>query len=363
MVCGVPETLPSERLPGIEVIDWVEMWFTADNALVTITGGLDGAAMLTLPLGTGTRPARIKDIASISTPVLVPSVKAGVALSLVVPVNDAASLHGALQWEFFQSLRVERGLFYSVDVHLARIDQDLATLDIILDPVPDRIGETVVAAIALLRAIVDRGFSPAAIEGVRQSVAVTRLDPDEVSRMRLAGLVAERLLGYSSGDIDEDLARGATVDSGQLSEALRGSLDSLIVMYDEDADVDDLAALTGIGIDELEPINPISRAEFRSRSRSAEGSQRWRSHAVPAWSRHWVTLEKGVLLCSGPTGGWAIDLANAALVRRRSAEGVMILGPDGRCFNVWASGWWRGRALLDAIVEAAPSDRVRDLPV
>lgn len=261
------------------------------------------------------------------------------------------------------SLRLERGLCYSVDVRATRVDQDLATLDVILDPVAALTGETVVAAVTLLRTIVDRGFSSAAIEGVHQSVAMTRLDPSELTRMRLEELVAERLLGYSSGDVDDDLVRGEAVTSRQLSETLRDSLDSLIVMYDEDAEVDDLAALTGIGVDELEPISPISRAEFRSRSRSSPGSQRWRSHVVPAWSRSWATVDNGVLLCIGRTGGWAIDLATAALVGRRSTEGVvMILGPDGRRFSVATRGWWRGSSLLDAIVEAAPSDRVRDFP-
>lgn len=346
-----------------EVIDWVETWFTADNALVTIVGHLDGEAALTLPLGTSPRPARIKDVASITTPVIVPSVKAGVALSLLVSVDDAASLDHALWWEFIQSLRLDRGLCYSVEVHVNRIDQDLASLDVILDPVPDRTGETVVAAITLLRTIADTGFSPAAIERVRQSVAMTRLNPDDVSRLQLENLVGERLLGYSSCDVDEDLARGATVDSKQLGETLRGSLDSLIVMYDEDAEVGDLAALTGIGVDELEPISPISRTEFRSRARS-QGSRRWRSNLVPALSRGWATIDNGVLLFSGPMGGWAIDVASAVLLGRRPGENdvVMILGPDGRRFNVWAGDWWRGSSLLDAIVESASCDRVRHFP-
>src|SRR5919205_1347019 len=225
---GAPAT---SGLTKAELIEWACRWLTAGNAALTFTGPVPSALDIRLPAGGPI--SHHQDPPLITTPTLIKSRKQGVALSLLVPSQDADLLGEALRYELLTRLRHAAGIIYSVENFTTAIDNDQSQLDLILDPVRQNTIPTLKEGINVLRGIVDTGFSEDAVQSARHAVTAEFGWDDYVPQDYLDQLAIDALLGRSSRDRQEILDRAAAITSAELTKILRTSISSLIVAFDD----------------------------------------------------------------------------------------------------------------------------------
>lgn len=333
-----------------EIVRWVDDWFTADNALIVLTGPWPDKVDQEFALASKPLPHRMRDAAAQRTaPVVVASSHGGVVLSVLIPHEVGSALLHAISFQFFDELRHQRGLFYEMGVELCRVDGDSCLLDISLGARGDRVRQTAIAVLEVAQRIADDGFSQLAIERVRLSATLNQLDAESHASAKKEGLIDELLLGYPPCDYDAQLARCSAITGEELRLAWAECLRSAIVLYDEDVSIEDISRFEqemGFPVDKLEP-DPLPINVFGTRAR---GKKVWRGHFLPGWSNDRAALDGQSLLLKSGRVAWNVDLSKVALAVEIESD-VVLSFIDGRRVNIRAKEFWRGHSLVASILD------------
>ncbi|MBK4349042.1 insulinase family protein [Lacisediminihabitans changchengi] len=224
---GAPSTVDMSRQ---EVIDWAARWLRAENASMAFSQTLPITLDLSLPRGPVARAEQPK--ALLATPALVASAKDGVALSLLVPRDDADLLQIALQHELFMSLRHRRGLIYDVGTWTTPVDGELSELVFVLDPEDKHIDTTVRVVSDTVREIAATGFGAAATESARIH-GRAQAQRTFASLNYLDRLAEDGLHGWSTRSPEQSFEEAAEVTSERLTGVLIGSAASAIIAFND----------------------------------------------------------------------------------------------------------------------------------
>ncbi|MGL3804527.1 hypothetical protein ACSYDW_00355 [Paeniglutamicibacter sp. R2-26] len=341
-----------------EAVEWVERWFTAENAAVTFSGRIPESLDIRLPSGR----AQFRETHSqiIDSPTVVRSPKAGVAFSLLVPTVFSSLLGEALYRELHSRLRRTRGLIYSVTVLTTRIDEHRNQLDLVLDPLPANVRTTFGAGMAALEDIAKHGFSGDAVEFARNALRVELAWEDGIASTYLDQLAVDGLLGRSTPTLDE-LHRRIAVQSGEeLTSVLGGALPTLLVAVDSNFKIGRKdAAAWGLASD---PFDIWQREWEQGVNAPTEvdldGLTPWRNKSGKA--ALWLTTDRLVKKKGGKTR--SIDLSEVAVVGSRQCGCISLTARRGRSTEFVPDDWKRAKSLRRALLRSFPAEIVREFP-
>lgn len=351
-----------------EVRAWVQRWFVAENAVVTVAGGPVPADALTVQLPSGRAAGPVPSWSGpVRGGVVVESGLSGAALSLLVPAEHAQLLDAVLEHEVFRALRLDAGLTYAVDGSFVEVDTASSTVVVTIDPGVEDLAAAVDLLVATVHRVAEVGPSEESIATIDAARALNHLDSGIRADWRLTDAALYRLRGLRRATpIDHPVSADEITG---LRTALRAALPGLIVCVDEDAELLDdepgapdaglraVAARHGLVVDERAPGRPVQDARHLTRSSS---SSTYRDAFLPGWASMRVRLD-GTDLVLLPRGGDArvIDLSGVSVVGTRGDDGLTIVDADGFVFQIRRDEWWQGRRLIAAVRSATPAELVR----
>jgi predicted Zn-dependent peptidase len=352
---GAPATA---GLTKAETIEWACRWLTAGNAALTFTGPLPSALDIRLPPG---KPViHHQDPPLITAPTLIRSRKQGVALSFLVPSQDANLLREALRYELLTRIRHAAGIIYSVESFTTAIDNDQSQLDLILDPVPQNSIRALMEGVNTLRGIVDAGFSTDAVQSARQVLTAELGWDDYVPQDHLDQLAIDALLGRSSRDRQELLDRATAVSSAELTQILRTSIGSLIVAFDKSVKLSKAdAGSLGLAIDRYEIWQRNNNP--KNHQPAAEGDAEhptWRHKSTHST----LTLTPTHLMTHASGKTKTIFLADIAVVGDRSCGCISLMDHRGRSSDLIMDEWKSSKKLRRQLLAAFPPEIIRAFP-
>lgn len=344
-------------ITAAELRRWVADHFVAENAVVTVAGGVAPASAIDLRLPSG-KPAGCVGNGTGSTRnrVLAESQLSGIAVSVVVAAPVARLLEAVVEHELFASLRITAGLAYAVEAHTLDVDRDRAVVGVVAETEPGDAGRAIDLVIETLHRLAAQGPSDATIAAIDTARALNHLDQAARADAAIWASMTEQLRGVGRA-VRFDTAV-STVEVDELREALTRALSTLVVCIDEDAEVDlpTLAQRHGLSFRSSEPGRPVQQGlRLPKRSRSS-----YRDAFLPGWASVSVEID-GHELVIKPRGSAArvLDLSTAAVVGTRGDDGVTVVDADGNAFHVRADEWWRGPRLVESVIAATPAHLIR----
>ncbi|AWB86919.1 insulinase family protein [Mycetocola zhujimingii] len=352
---GAPTT---EALSRTEVIAWAQHWLTVENAALSFTGEVPAALDVRLPSGPAVVHAPVPSARE--TPRLVTSGKAGVAFSLIVPIELQAFVGAALNDELLTRLRHAEGLIYSVNHFTTRIDDESSQLDLVLDPLDRNLVAALRAGVRAIKDVAESGFSAEATNSARSIVASSVGADPAGGSLYLDDLAIDGLLLRRTVTPAETLTIGETLTAGMLTQALQKSIPTLLVAVHEDAHLP--AKLR------RELNLPVDRQRIWTRHKDRESVQRHRAlraghepwRAKASKDRLWVT-DTHVLRREGNRLA-SIEHADIVLVGHRECGCVVLLDRWGRSTEYDPTEWKRGKKLSRQLVAAFSPEIVRGFP-
>ncbi|WP_405489789.1 M16 family metallopeptidase [Streptomyces sp. NBC_00096] len=204
-----------------DVRDWARTWFTAENAVLWITGdtvpeGLD----LGLPSGAW-HPAPEPTSALPGTPAYFHGDDGGVCLTAVVPRSTRASLFTeVLGKELFRELRQKGGYSYTAAADYSVRDAGRATVVAYADSLPQKQDALVGAFVDVLAKLRAGRIEQSDLDAVRAS-ALARFDLPDLGAAMLPGHAVNLLLGHRNLTPAEARAELGAVTTEDLRDVAR----------------------------------------------------------------------------------------------------------------------------------------------
>lgn len=337
-----------------ELAQWSDIWLTRANAALTFTGPIPPELNIDLPHGV--RPDRWSGKPIVTTPRLVRSGKAGVAISLLAPATSAFELGEALRFEFTYQLRHALGLVYSPTVFHTRVDEENTQVDLILDPNSEHVLRVVEEASALMKRIVADGFSNRAVAATRTDwLTALAWTNAEVAQYLDASSAAD-LLGFSSPTPELSLIRAEALTHERLSAAIRTSMESLILAYDEDVDLDEhWIEASGLTHDRRE-VWITDQVLLKRRGR------RWHGKPRSDASRATATIHDGLLTLKRKGSLHSIRFSDLVVIGSHECGCLQLIDLHGRNLTIDPGDWYRGKSLVVAIIARVEPQIVRSFP-
>ncbi|MEV0460609.1 insulinase family protein [Catellatospora methionotrophica] len=212
---GYPEWGLS-RLGPDDLRQWVEDYFTRDNAVLWIAGrGVP--AGLRLPLRSGVRRVVPPPTAVLpSTPAWFAGDDTSVVFSAVVRRSTAASVHsGVLERELFRDLRQEGGYSYTATSSYDPRGDGYATITAYADALPEKQGAVLGGFVDVLARMRHGAVDPRSVAAVRTK-ALDKLNHPEIEAARLPGHALNLLTGQRHLTVDELRAELSAVTAEQV---------------------------------------------------------------------------------------------------------------------------------------------------
>ncbi|MFE3583761.1 insulinase family protein [Streptomyces vinaceus] len=217
------------RLTADDVRAWARTRFTAENAVLWITGdsvpeGLD----LTLPAGTW-HPTPAASSALPTTPAYFQGDEGGVVLTAVVPRSTEANLFAeVLGKELFRALRQKGGYSYTATADYSARDTDSATVTAIADALPQKQDALVGAFIDVFAKLRAGRIGQADLDAVRAS-ALAQFDVPELAACMLPGHALNLLLRHRNLTVAEARAEIEAVTVADLHRVARTVWDDALI--------------------------------------------------------------------------------------------------------------------------------------
>lgn len=341
-----------------EVVEWGQRWLTMENAALSFTGAVPRSLDVSLP--SGPRIAHAPLPSAVTTPRLVHSSKAGVALSILLPADQIDCLGAALTYELRARLRHPDGLIYDVDVLTTRLDSDSCQLDLVLDPTESNVAAALRASVDLIRDLSEQGFSANAVESARSAVT-SAVGWDRASgSVYLDSLAIDGLLDRVTLTHSELLNTAESLTSAQLTQILIASLPSLIVAVQHGAGLPKkLAKNLALPADRhnIWRQHRGERAEGEH-GRLRENQQPWRGKSSK--DRLWLTESHLLRREDGKFS--SISLADIVVVGDRNCGCICLVDQLGRSTELDVSDWAHGKRLRRRVLDAFAPEITRAFP-
>jgi len=352
---GSPSTI---GLSKNEILYWAKRWLTTENAALTFTGPVPTSLKVVLPSGTTERQSVAGAV--IESPLLVESVKEGVALSIVAGAEIAPFLGDAIHFELENRLRHLSGLIYSVkDLH-TRIDNDRTQVDFILDPTSKTLSTTLRSAHRVLHALAAEGFSDNAVTYTRNQCEAQFGWRNATVSSYLDALALGNLLGRSTPTPEEVTSSAASLKAENLTEALREALPSLVVAYSGDDELDDgLVESLGMPFDDS-AVWQKTVGEKRHRRRR-KGTV-WRSRRSGDMAGCYLSHTEEHLLLQAYGEVRRLAFSEIVAVGERGCGCLELVDYRGRNAAIDPEDWHRGKELVAAVLSKCPSGITREYP-
>ncbi len=329
---------PEFALRGIEpgsVDDWRTRYFTADNAVLSLTGpppaGLD---LSPLPSGTWRPPVSPSPLDQ-ALPAWFPCRANVVAVSMMAPRSAGLRLAvEAITHRLRARLRDAEGLSYDVSCSYEQLDLVTAHVAVVADTLAERADDTRDAFQDELDRFCDSGPTEAELRELHDD----RRHQEVESPYGPALLAFHRsrvVLLHGKDELDEMNARLEAASIGDLQDALRDALDSAIWL---------VPAQVGMADQRVVPIEDQSPS-------AVDGEEFW---PAPNTGPH----EEGERLVIGTEGltRWA-DLDRPITIRHADCQAVEVWDDDARTFwghdGLWVfvhpSAWRDGQRAVAAL--------------
>ncbi|GAA1372698.1 M16 family metallopeptidase [Catellatospora chokoriensis] len=204
------------RLRPEDLREWVETYFTRDNAVLWIAGN-GVPAGLRLPLRPGVRrPAPAPTSALPSTPAWFTGDDTSVVFSAVVRRSTAASVYsGVLERELFRDLRQEGGYSYTATATYEPRGDGFATVTAYADALPEKQGAALGGMVDVLARLRHGAIDPSGVAAVRAK-SLEKLNHPEIEAARLPAHALNLLTGQRNLTVDELRAELAAVTVEQV---------------------------------------------------------------------------------------------------------------------------------------------------
>ncbi|MHA7283432.1 peptidase M16 family protein [Arthrobacter sp. TMS2-4] len=351
---GAPATTGFSRE---EAIEWTRTWFTRHNAAVTFSGHLPDELDLQLPPGKPT--VRTEPTPLITVPTLVLSEKAGVALSLIVPLRHAGLLADALVYELRERLGHDQGLIYSVEPIMTVLGSDSVQLELVLDPIEENTRKTLKKALTAVRDIADRGFSPHAVDAARHAYVADLAWDHTVPTDFLEQTAVDGLFGRTTPTREALLDLASGTDAQTLTALLKASLETLMLAIDRDVEIREQdGKYLGLTVDASTMWEPYNRTVESTVSGITGELQAWRNKNTKST----LQLTGTHLIKHAAARSKAITLADVVLVGDRTCGGIALMDRRGRTTELKLQEWRRNKSLRKALLKAFPGAVVRAFP-
>lgn len=341
-----------------EVIDWAKRWLTADNAAICFTGPIPDSLDVALPRGEVRHESLTEPV--IQTPILVESEKEGIAVSFQVDAELAPFLGDAIYFELHRRLRHDAGLIYSPHVFQTVLDGRTVQLDFILDPTEKTFAATLKSGVDSLRDVAERGFSEEAVAYARNQCVAHFGYENSLVAAYLDRMALDRLRDRQSPTPQAVLTQAASLNSADLTTALRKGMPTLLVAFSGDEELEEgFIERLGIPVDPFSAWQEVDDEKRRRRGRKGEVWRSKRGGDAPGTTS--ILRDDHVLMQSfGETV--RMDLVNIALVGKRECDCLEFIDARGRHTVVDPDDWHRGNELVEALLARVPAELVRPFP-
>ena len=339
---GLPgfRQLGLRAVQGAQVKDWAARYFTADNAVVCMTGPPPASVGLELRSGPR-RPAPLADPIPGSYPRWIPRPQPFVAIS-VVAGHDAAfgAASRMLERRLFHRLRTQKGLSYAVQSDTKIIDATTLHRMFVADCLEDAAPAVTDEVIAIAYELADAG--PTADEMTEDLNRLERqLDSEIHAAVGWMLYGAECYLnGIDVEEFDVYVQRRRNLTRAEIRDAWAEALKTLILCVPPWVVVHDPRFTT------TQWPPPVSGRTFRP-----PGIARFRGGTRA------IVSDEGVSLVGQDGSHATIHFAAARALIRSGPTRRWIIGDDGSEISLDGTAYGSGDELIIAVEQAVPRQR------
>ncbi|WP_144125214.1 M16 family metallopeptidase [Catellatospora sichuanensis] len=214
------------RLGPDDLRQWVEDYFTRENAVLWIAGNGIPAG-LRLPLRPGVRRAAPLPTSALpATPAWFSGDDTSVVFSAVVRRSTAASVYsGVLERELFRDLRQEGGYSYTATSSYDPRGDGCATVTAHADALPGKQDAVLGGFVDVLARMRYGNIDPSSVAGVRTK-SLEKLNHPEIEAARLPGHALNLLTGQRNLTVDELRAELSAVTAEQVHAVAAEAVDA-----------------------------------------------------------------------------------------------------------------------------------------
>lgn len=322
---------------------WANRYFTATNAVLTLTG--KPPAGLTLPLPAG-EPSRFRlidgdvDLDPEAGPYSAGTQQAGVAFGALTPrsVEAVTGLQIATR-RLTDRLRHEEGLAYGIPSSYTPLDASTAYAFLGGDTQPDRALPLANLFIDTIREFAEHGPSDDELTWAHNLPSVVDPnDPVAASKAELHRRAVVHLLGHTYQSLDEIAEERSRMTTEGIGAAFRHIFHHGLIVGPPDLELPSVDP----------PTDPVDGRRFR---RSGNDSEVTRlvvgQDGISAFgSKHWVTLRWDRILLADPhpDGSWNLTAR------------------DGSWIKIGSKSWRRGKVINQLIGDLVPKDSLLPVP-
>jgi predicted Zn-dependent peptidase len=323
------------------VAAWVNEWFTADNAVMGLSGPMDPPPALALRPGKRMAPPALTPM--VRTPAWAPDRDGAVGMSLVAPNSIRFNaLLRVLERHGRSRLRYGESLSYQVGSDSLRLDHELTHGILWADGLAENLSKVLTGMLAVLDEVMENGPNG---EELRQDVAALRKSVEDPGGLMalLDSQLTHELFGTTMLTLDEAVAELEQRTPADYAALLREIFPSLLTIVPE-----------GVAV--------LDRRLTADPSWSTKGTQgrtyRLRA-ATSAVAQQMTTLTVGDTAISKRLGpGRLVTIAYAECVAALAwDDGSRTLrSRDGFRLHLRPADWTNGAEIARALEEHLPSD-------
>jgi zinc protease len=328
------------RLGWPDVEAWRRRWFTAQNAVLWISGPVPYGLRVSLPYG-APPPARELRPLGLTLPAYTTGARGGVAMSLVSPraIRYRIALD-VLQRRLTQVLRHEHGTTYGVQLSSEELDRDLIHSWVAADALAEQTPMAAHGMLTTFQSLCAAGCEYGEIKDyVRR--AVDAYESPTGPAMLLQGMAHSTLSGRPVRDARDLLREADETTPADVGRAAQALYDHMLV------------AAPGV----LPAVQGRMGMVPAWSSRTITGKQ----HKSADSDAILTTGDEGVMLTGGPGKHVTVRYDSVAALLRWNDGRQALVGDDGFVVQLDPDEWPGGRAVPDSVAARVPPDVVIDL--
>jgi predicted Zn-dependent peptidase len=327
--------------PG-PVADWIQRWFTRQNAILWLTGPVPEGLRLELPDGEPSPTPDITPVPGVTFPTHLAWDGPAATLGYIAPRTSAIHIASSIAHRRArQRLRFDQGLVYDVELDYEPVAPTVAHVMLGASCPDERIRQVTDGLLGIVRQLATDG--PTQHELDQELSGYLRQYEDRDGRIALLASTAfDTLWGGVVRTAEELFAERRAVDPAKARDALAAALETMLVMAN-------CEAVAG-----LEPYPAWSPSRVDGREYGPAG------FFLPGRKpkeRLYVGPE-GVTIAVAP-GEWLTVRYADCVACVHEAPGIRtLLGRDGMRVGVVADGWKDGARAIEEIDRVVPAELV-----